>query len=259
MAEPKILFLDIETSPNKINQWSMWQEWNSMDMLDKGWYILCWCAKWSNSSKMISSALPDFKDSYKKNPENDRFILEKLWKLLDEADVVAGHNIIEFDLKKINARFLQHGMHPPSPFRVVDTLLSARKHFAFTSNKLGDLGKTLAIGEKIKTGGFELWDGCLKKDMKCWDKMLRYCSQDVRLLEKIYNKILPYMEKHPNLGAFVDSEEPMCPNCASENITKRGFTFTNSAKYQRVQCNDCGSWSRFKTNLMVKGKVKTAK
>jgi hypothetical protein len=85
------------------------------------------------------------------------------------------------------------------------------------------------------------------------------CGQDVILLEKVYLKLLPYMQTHPNMGAFVDSDEPMCPNCASENLQKRGYTVTNSAKYQRVQCMDCGAWSRLKVNLMEKGKVKTAK
>jgi len=254
---PKILFLDIETSPNIVYMWNMWQEWKSMEMIESEWYILCWCAKYLNKKGVMTSALVDFKDQYKQDPENDKKMLQVLWKLLDEAEVVCGHNIIDFDLKKINSRFMKHGMNPPSPFRVVDTLLSARKHFAFTSNKLGDLGKVLGLGEKLETGGFKLWRGCLKGDKASWKRMVDYCSRDVLLLEAIYNKLLPYIEHHPNMGAFVDNEEPMCPNCASKNLIKRGFAITNAAKYQRIQCSDCGSWSRFKKNLMVKGKVKT--
>lgn len=252
----KMLFLDIETAPNLVWMWQIRNEWNSTEMMEKEWYILCWCAKWSDSKNVMSSSLIDFPNEYKKDCENDKLILEKIWKLLDEADVVVGHNALEFDIKKLNARFIKYGMTPPSPYRIVDTCLSARKHFGFTTNKLGDLGKYLGLGEKIDTGGFKLWKECMKGIKSSWAKMVNYCKQDVVLLEKVYLKLLPYMETHPNCGIYTITDSAKCPNCGSEKVKKNGFAYSNSGKYQRLICTDCGAWSRDRKNLVAKTKEK---
>ncbi len=255
---PKILLLDIETAPNLVFSWGMYQEFNNFDMLEREWYILCWCAKWLDKKEVLSGALPDFPKEYKADKENDRFILEQLWKLMDEADIIVTHNGIAFDIKKIYARFAKHGMKPPSPFKTVDTLLSARKHFEFTSNKLGTLGRILDIGHKIDTGGFELWRKCMLGCKKSWALMVKYCKGDVLLLERVYKRLLPYMETHPNCGIYITETDPCCPNCGSPKLIKNGFAYSQSAKYQRLLCSVCGAWSRFKTNLIDKKKVKVA-
>ena len=256
MSNPKILLLDIETAPNLTWIWGLHQELHTMDMFEKQWYILCWCAKWLDDKQIIKSALPDYPKEYKSNKENDRLILDRLWKLLNEADIVVTHNGVAFDIKKINARFAIHGMKPPSPYKTVDTLLSARKHFDFTSNKLGDLGQILGLGKKVDTGGFQLWRDCMLGDKQAWVKMITYCANDVYLMEKIYLRLLPYMQCHPNLALYIDCDNAMCPNCASKNLQMNGFAYTSQAKYQRVVCKDCGTNARLKKNLFKKDKMK---
>lgn len=251
----KILVGDIETMPNTAYVWGLWTENTSSQMIAKEWYISTACFTWLGSGKMISYSLPDFA-SYKKNKEDDKEMLQMVWKLLDECDIFVAHNGRKFDVRKLYARFIMNGMKPPSPFKIVDTLESARRHFAFTSNKLGDLGKYLKVGKKVDTGGFKLWQGCMNGDMTAWEKMKRYCAADVRLLERVYKKLLPYITNHPNIGVYVDGVEAKCPNCGSHNITKEGFAFTSNGKYQRYSCNKCGSWSRGKSNLFEKQKVK---
>lgn len=255
---PRVLFLDIETAPNLVWMWSMWQEWTSTEMQSESWYILCICSRWLGDKNVMSFALPDY-PLYKKEQENDIEILKAVRKLLDEADIVVGHNAAAFDIKKINARFAKHGIPPPSPYKVVDTLLSARKNFAFTSNKLADLGKYLGLGQKVETGGFKLWKQCMAGDKSAWKKMVDYCKNDVVLLEKVYLKLLPYMESHPNCGIYFDSDDAKCPNCGKETLTKNGFAYNNSAKYQRYVCNSCGAWSRGRKNLASKTKERLCK
>ena len=135
--EAKTLLLDIETAPNIAYVWRMWQEVTSMDLIAEDWYILCWCAKWLHNDKMYKFALPDF-PLYESKPTNDVEILQPLWTLMNEADIVVGHNAARFDLKKINTRMILHKMPPPSPYKITDTLKVARRHFSFTSNKLND-------------------------------------------------------------------------------------------------------------------------
>ena len=241
--KPRILSFDIETAPNLGFVWQLWTEIRSMDMIDKDWYILCWCAKWLDEDEMIRGSLFNNED-YDTKPQNDKIILKKLWKLLDEADIVIAQNGIKFDRKKVNARFIMNGMKPPSPYKMVDTLRVARQHFAFTSNRLADLGKFLKLGTKVQTGGMKLWVDCMLGKQKAWDKMLKYCDRDVVLLEKIYKKLLPYITNHPNIGTYLDENAKCCPNCGSKNLQKRGTAYTSVASYQRYRCNGCGAWSR---------------
>ena len=106
---PKILMVDIETAPNIGYIWRLWQEVCSMDMIAEDWYILCWCAKWVGDDHMYSSALPDH-NLYLKDPKNDIEVMKDLYTLLDQADIVCGHNAAKFDIKKINTRFLVHNI-----------------------------------------------------------------------------------------------------------------------------------------------------
>lgn len=253
---PKILLLDIETAPNKIYAWDMYQEWNNPEMLIESWYILCWCAKWLDEKQVMSSALPDFKRRYSRNKKDETGVLLEMHKLLSEADIVVGHNISGFDLGKLKAKFLQYNIPLPPPSKIVDTLIAARKGFRFTSNKLGDLGAFLRIGHKIDTGGFGLWKGCIDRKKDAWDKMIKYCKQDVLLLEKVYLKLRVDMQRHPNLGAYLAESAFVCPKCGSDKLIKYGFTFSNQTKYQRYRCTTCGGFARSRTNELKRGHVK---
>lgn len=240
----KILLLDIETSPSKAYIWGLWQEVTSCTMIDKDWFILCYAAKWLNNKAIYSASLPDYTIGYKKNSENDKELLLSLWKLLDEADIVIAHNGINFDRKKINARFIINGITPPSPYRMIDTLEVARREFAFTSNKLADLCKFLGIGEKIDTGGFQLWKDCLAGLRPAWKKMVQYCRHDIILLESAYLALRPFIYNHPNVAVNDADTSPCCGRCSSLKLTFRGYAYSNTGQYHRFVCNDCGGWGR---------------
>lgn len=247
----KILLVDIETSPSQAYIWGLWQEVTSTEMIESDWYILCWCAKWLGEKKIMRAALPDFQN-YKKDTHDDKAVLQQLWKLLDEADVIVAHNGIKFDRRKINARFIMNGMTPPSPYKVIDTLQIAKTHFAFTSNRLNDLGRFLQLGKKKDTGGFQLWKDCMAGDKEAWKKMVDYCANDVALLEKVYVKLRPYASNHPNIGVYLEEETALCPKCGSSNIEYRGYYYTTISKFQRFMCKDCGGWGRLRTNELPK-------
>ena len=233
----KILLFDIENSPIVTWSWGIHADpSHSTKFVKENWYVMCWSAKWLNSKEVISKALPDYQYNHKK--PCDKRILKDLWKLLDEADIVIAHNGKRFDCKKSNARFMMHGMTPPSPYKVIDTLTVSRSMFMFTSNRLGDLGQYLGVGSKIDTGGFDLWKECMEGNLKSWDKMIKYCKQDVILLEKVYLKIRPYIKNHPHLSL----DNGNCPKCGSSKLQKRGTIMTKRAMLRRFCCTACGGW-----------------
>ena len=178
----RILLFDIETAPMKSYHWGMWDQNIPSKMNIDEWYVMSIAWKWHGQTRTYCKILPDFK-TYKKQPMNDKLLMELIADLFDQADIVIGHNGDKFDIRKLQARMCYHDIDPPSPFASVDTLKVARRHFAFSSNRLNDLGVHLGLGEKVDTGGFELWEGCMKGVKKCWALMKKYNLQDVDLLD----------------------------------------------------------------------------
>ena len=239
----KTLLLDIETSPNRVWTWGLFNQNIAINQIDKPGYVLCWAAKWLGRKELIH-----FNSVY----HDSKFVmLDRIHELLSEADAVVHWNGTEFDIPTLNREFLLQGLTPPAPTIEIDLLRTARRKFRLLSNKLAFVGEYLGLGAKIKTD-FDLWLGCMAGDAKAWAKMKRYNIQDVRLLEKVYNVLLPWIPNHPNQGLFVDSASILCPRCGSASIAKRGFAYTKTQRYQRYQCNECGSWSRARsTSLSV--------
>lgn len=245
--KPKIVFLDVETAPLTAHVWSLFQDSINAEMLISEWYVLCWTIKELHNKKTITKALPDFK-LYKKDPEDDKELMIELWEQLQDVSILIAHNGIRFDLKKINTRFVYHGLGPLPPFKVIDTLKEAKNHFGFTSNRLNELGKFLHLGEKVNTGGFKLWQGCLRGDTKSWEHMKYYNKVDVLLLEKIYLKLQPFITKHPNMSLYHDGTKLICPKCGSDKVIFRGNYYTVVSKFKRIYCNDCRGWSHSRIN-----------
>lgn len=236
--KPKILFFDIETTPNLAWIWRKYEQ-NAL-AFEQVTYLLSWSAKWLGGSQ-ITKGLIDYK-GYNKDRTNDFALVSELWALLDEADVVVAHNGKSFDVKIVNARFSFWGLSPPKPYKIVDTKTQSKTHFWFTSNSLNDIAEYLGLGTKLTHTGFSLWLKCMAGDKKAWALMLKYNAQDIILLEKVYKKLLPYMSNHPNLSSI--KESMVCVRCGSRSLQSRGEVKTLGGVYKRYQCNGCGGWNR---------------
>jgi DNA polymerase elongation subunit (family B) len=220
--------------------WGKYEE-NALGDFIQERMIISMAWKWLGEKKVYSMSLPDSR-GYRKDPKNNRKLIEKLHTLFSAADIIVGQNSDNFDIKMANAEFLQYGLTPPSPYKTFDTLKVARAKFRFNSNKLDDLGKRLGLGRKVKTGGFDLWLGCLNGDKKAWAKMVKYNKQDVILLEKIYLKLRPWSTNHPNVNVF--DEVDACPVCSGTRLQRRGWAIVGMNKRRKFQCQDCGKWSQ---------------
>jgi len=252
--KPKIIILDIETSPLLGWAWGKYEQ--TINKVDRDWFILSFSYKELDNKKTYCYSLADFKN-YKKDRYNDHDLIKKLYEVLSDVDIIIGHNLDQFDMKKINSRFIFHGFNNPNTYKTIDTWKIAKKYFAFTSNKLNDLCQHFNIGKKVKHSGFDLWLDCIAGKKQAWDIMKKYNKVDVDINERLYKKMLPYITNHPNMGLY-EGKEIACPNCGSGNLIKRGFTYTKVNKYQRVYCKDCGAWSteRNAVKTVIKTKLK---
>lgn len=247
----KILILDIETAPLKSYVWGIWNVnlGHSLGMLESDWFMLTWSAKWLFDENMMSDKLT----AKEVKKEDDKRISKSLWYLLEEADVVIAHNALKFDIKRINTRFLKNGLTPPMPYQVIDTLIHARRRFNITSNKLDYIGKFLGLGEKLSTGGFDLWKRCMGGDEQALSDMETYNIQDVKLLEDVYLYLLPYIKPHPNVALFISEDKHACPSCGSQDLKWEGTYATYANRYDAFRCAGCGSIGRSRT-AQPKGK-----
>jgi predicted RNA-binding Zn-ribbon protein involved in translation (DUF1610 family) len=155
---------------------------------------------------------------------------------------VVHYNGKSFDIPTLNKEFVTHGLPPPAPYKQVDLLHVVRDSFRFPSSKLDYVVKALGLGAKVRHPGFEMWIACMNGDAKAWRQMERYNKHDVRILERLYVRLLPWIQKHPNLGVF--SDEAVCPNCGSKHIQRRGTAIATILKYARFQCQNCSKWFR---------------
>lgn len=244
----KVLLLDIETSPLLSWTWGLWQQniGQSMRIEDNRSYMMSCSMKWLGN---------DEAHYFESRTEDDSHILKAVLKFVDEADVVIAHNGKAFDMKKINAFALINGLNPPSPYRQIDTLLEARKHFKFERNTLAYLADILDCSPKLEHkefAGFDLWRECIKGNDAAWKEMKQYNMQDLITLEEVYLKMRPYIKGHPNMATPSDSLEHRCTACGSTNLLSNGYTITNVSKFERFVCGNCGSFSRGRKNLIGK-------
>ena len=239
---PKILMLDIETTPIPVWAWSLGKQYvqtHSMMKDSNGkiidWYVLSWSAKWLYDDEVLSDVLT----SKEAIDRNDKRVLESAWKLLDEADIIIAHNGDKFDLRKIKARFLSNGIMPPMPYKTIDTLKVARKEFALTSNKQDYITRLLGVQKKLDTD-FQLWVDCMNGDTEALKKMEEYNKHDVLGLEQMYLKLRPYISGHPNIAVMM--EENVCSSCGSDSLNSVGkYYYTGSSRYELYYCSGCMS------------------
>ena len=251
---PVIYTLDIETAPILAHVWGLFDQNIGLEQVVTDWSLLSFAAK-----RLDRKAVVYHDNRGHKDVRNDQGLMLGLWGVLNEADIVVAQNGKKFDIKKINARFIQLGFSPPAAYRVIDTLLEARKTFGFTSNKLAHLSSCLTTNKKSEHKsfpGFSLWTECLKDNPKAWNEMKKYNIRDVVATEELYLKLRPWMPSHLNVAGFSLLDTTRCPKCGSAEIQKRGFVHTNLGRYARIRCNECTGWSRGRDNLHSKEKRK---
>lgn len=236
----KILLIDIENLAHLIWAWDIYDT-NAIEVERPG-HLFSMAYKWLGEKKTHVIAICDYK-GYKPMSDNDEALCRDIWKLFDEAEVIIGHNAQGFDIKKINYRFMIHGMTPTSPYKVIDTYTALKRIAKAPSGKLDSLGKDMKIGRKLEHEGWALWKKCYLGDKKAWEKMKAYNKLDVDLLEKWYLKLRPWISNHPNMNLILGGIFN-CPKCGSNQTHKRGYDTTKTSTYQRYFCLNCGSWPR---------------
>mgnify|MGYP001251458862 FL=1 len=245
LNDAKVLVFDIETAPMEAYVWNLYPKFISTNQLKQSWTVLTWSAKWLDSPTMMNASVDP------SAPRDDFDVVEELWQLFDEADIVVAHNGDKFDVKRMNTRFLLLGLPEPSPYRSIDTLKIAKRKFSFASNRLDYISKVTGGEGKLSHEGFGMWEKCLQGDAEALQNMQDYNDVDVLELERVYKILRSWDHHHPNLGAF-SKEEIVCPVCSSGDVTPTGkFYMTQTQQYPTFRCGGCGKISRSRNSSSV--------
>lgn len=246
-TELKVLFYDLETAPLLAHIWSPWDNFVTMDRLIHDSFVLTWSAKWWGQKKVLKGVLTP----YEAIDQDDTRIVEELADLIREADIIVAHNGDKFDLPKFNARLLRHNLEPLGPTQTIDTLKLSKKNLGIAFNKLDYLGEYLGLGRKIKTD-FQLWLDCYHGDAAALSTMSKYNVQDVRLLEAIFNRLLPYVKGLTRLMEPGSNGDTACPFCGKYNFVRRGYYRTQASTFVKLHCTHCKKYSRERTAIPQK-------
>ena len=247
MGHPRILTLDIETAPAVVETFSLYDATIPIHRVREPGYVLGFGYKWRGERKV----------GWVQTDGIANVALEAR-ELLDQADIVVTYNGDKFDLRHLNREIWLAGETPPSPYKSIDLFRVVKRRFKLESNKLDFVAQQLGLGKKIATE-YDLWRRCMAGDDLAWRKMARYCKQDVKLTEQLYDELLPWIPNHPHVGLWIDSNVRMCPTCGSHNLTRQGVRHAVAVSYQRFQCQDCGAWSRgTSVERKVNGQTRTA-
>ena len=230
--KPKILIYDIETSP--VLAWTFRIGYDlslSHENVKDGqkFDIICIGYRWLGEKKTHILDWGKKKDS---GPMLDEFS-----KILDQADVAVAHNGDKFDLRHINTQRLLNRQPPLNWPTTEDTLKQLRSHFAFPSNKLDYITKTL-----FGTGKSEMtlkdWTRIVETNCpKSLAKMKKYCKRDVELLAKTFTLLRPYIT-NPR-AKFNLASKLSCPSCAHGHSKSHGIKWSSTKPYQRRRCQNC--------------------
>lgn len=238
----KILFTDVETYPARCIVWRTGKQIVSVDQLEESGGLLCWSGKWLRQTAITFMS---------KWAQGDKMI-HTAHKLLARADAVVHYNGNSFDIKVYNAEFARLGLPPPAPAKQIDLYRVVKSNFQLPSYKLSHVLKYFGIGEKLRTGGLDLWKDVAQGSIVAQNKMRRYNIRDTRLLEPLYLKLRPWIKNHPNMNVYFDEDgNRHCGICRSKRLLSNGERATNTKTYTRYSCKDCGSWN-FEINEQIR-------
>lgn len=232
MSKMKILVLDIETSPNLVWVWGLFNQFIALNQIVQPTFVMTWAARWHGQKTV----------HFRKYTDED--FLTKIWEMLDEADAVVHWHGKRFDIPHLNREFVEKELVPPSNYFEIDLYQTVKQRFRFTSNKLAYVAQKLLGNTKLDTGGFGLWTACLDGQAWAWAKMRQYNIQDVVVTDQLYTKLKGWIKNHPNHGLYVeDQDNPICRNCGSDDIKNNGpeNDTTGLFAYQRLKCLECGA------------------
>jgi hypothetical protein len=199
------------------------------------------CAKWYDRPDVIQLAEWD-KGGRKK-------FLTKVHRLIEQADIIVGHNIDNADIPWLKGDLhIEAGLPPLPPHKTIDTLKILRKEF-----KSGAPFKSLdafcqIIGIQGKSDHYDrmaMERAVTDKSAEDRERLTAYCAGDVVATQGLYDWLRPHIKNHPCL--FVDDPRKQlttCNRCGNETHDIARRYVATLLTYSMRKCEECRGYTR---------------
>lgn len=243
----KVLHLDCETSPAVVYTHYIGSKTSiSHSQVKIDSKVMCIQFMWEGDKRAVYTTWEKVNGEW-----DDSAQLDHVSQLINEADIIVGQNINEFDLKVLNNRLMLQGLTPIDNDVTIDVLKLSYKSFRKLSHKLDYRAKVLGMDGKHKME-FSDWINVLEGKVPVDKKMAPYGCKDVEETRAVMMKEFKYYKELPSkvkkvIKSFLGTEDKhqmtSCLRCGGRLI-KRGVRKRADGKVKvEKQCNSCGKYS----------------
>lgn len=243
---PIICYLDIETSFMLAKIYQCKTEYVHHKNIVKHWHLYSYAATLEHEPETFfyldQRYSPDIKD--------DRQIIEAMHDIISKSDIISGHNVKRFDLKKFNTRAALYNLDPIPEKIIWDTLPMFKRHFDLASYSLAFICKYFNFkNQKLEHSG-DMWDRCEAGELSAWEENEKYNKMDVSAQREALHFIAKF-DPSINLQQFYQRQVCICGN---EHFFKDGFKYTRQGRFQVYRCKNkaCSKTFTAKENLIDK-------
>jgi DNA polymerase elongation subunit (family B) len=241
---PVICYLDEEISSMTVKTYTLKTDYIPHRNIIRNWHFLSYAAVLEHEPETFYYMDQRFAE----NIEDDRPIIEAIHHIVSKSDILSGHNIKRFDLKKFNTRAALYGLDPIPEKIVWDTLPLFKKHFDLPSYSLAFICKYFNFKHQKLDHSNDMWDRCSSGDISAWEENERYNKMDVLAQREALHFIARF---DPTINVQVFHYVPVCI-CGNKKFFKDGFKYTRQGKFQVRRCSSCSKTFIEKTNLIDK-------
>lgn len=240
----RILILDVE----RLDGISQQHYWDRGDLKNR--YVhyetvirqprtTIFCAKWYDRPNVIQLAEWD-------KGGRGRFLRE-VHRLMEQADILVGHNIDQADHPwLLGDLHIEGGLPPLPPVKTVDTLKVLRRQFKSGAPFKGLDAFCQIVGIPSKTDRYdrEAMERAAGGSVEDRERLTAYCAGDVVATQGLYDWLRPHIKNHPAL--FVDGKDKLtvCNRCGSATDTTEKRYVANVLTYSMRKCTVCEGYSR---------------
>lgn len=238
----RILILDVE----RIDGISLQHWWDRGDLKNR--YIryesvvrqprvTIACAKWYDSPDIIRLAEWD-------SGGRKRF-LRKVHALMEQADIIVGHNIDGADVPWLKNDFhVEYDFPVLPPFKTVDTLKVLRKELGKGAPFKAMDAFCKIVGLPAKTDKYDpmaMERAVVDKSVEDRVRLTDYCAGDIVASQGLYDWERPHIRNHP---ALLTDDPTSCNRCGHETVDIDRRYVTNVLSYSMKQCTSCGGYQK---------------
>lgn len=200
--------------------------------------LLCFTWMSLNDRKAKILRISDY-PLFKKDPTNDRDLVRDIKKVLDKAGAWFTWFGTKHDVPLVNSRLIYHGLKPLAKVGHIDGWRVAKDKLRLPRNSLATVSSFLGLEEKTPIKN-EVWVRARAGHVPSLNYVYRHGLQDTVVTKQAYKRMLPLIEKHPNIYRVGSKDTRHCRNCDSTHARSDGFDYAEKTIYRRYECQACG-------------------